>query len=190
MGMMRTLEKWLLRISTRWVFVCILGMVGIQSYFLFFRWSPYFTLNTGVKVFDLQPLLTPEDIYAQLPAYTEEAITVYWKFVALDYVFPVTGALSVLILLVMMFRASTSTFSKGMFKARLWLVPLGIIPFDWLENTGFIILIRLVPTKAWNLAQYICWCKYAKMLCVVLLNAVLLAGVAMFVVERILKLRR
>jgi hypothetical protein len=187
--MLRTLEKGLLGISTLWGFIFILAVTGIQSYFLFFLWGPFFTLNTGVKVFDMQPLLTPENIYAQLPSYTEEAIAVYWKFVALDYVFPVTGALGVLVLLVMMCRACTSAFSKTMFKARLWLVPLGIIPFDWLENTGFIILIRLFPVKAWNLAQYVCWCKYAKMLCVVLLNAVLLAGVVMLVVERIIKPR-
>lgn len=188
--MLRALEKGLLRISTPWVFVCILGTMGIQSYFLFSRWSPSFTSKTGVKVFDLQPLLTPDDIYAQLPAYTEEAIAVYWKFVALDYVFPVTGALSVLILLVMMFRAGTSVFSKKMFNAKLWLVPLGIIPFDWLENTGFIIIIRFFPTKAWSLAQYTCWCKYSKMMCVMLLNIVLFIGAVTFVVERILKFRR
>lgn len=180
----------MLRISRLKFLLACLAAVGIQAYFLFSRWGSHFEHITGAEVFDLQPFLTPKEIYAQLPAYTEQAIAVYWKFVALDYLFPVTGALSVVLLLGMILSKSKAAVSKGLLKSRLWLVPLGIIPFDWLENTGFVFLIANFPARFWSVARYTCWSKYTKMLFVVLLNIVLLVAVLSFLWERFFKSKK
>ena len=183
--MIQTFEKFILRISNLKVLSLCLFTVVVQGYFLFSRWGSHFKQLTGEKVFDLQPSLTPNQIYEQLPKYTEEAIAVYWKFVALDYLFPVTGALSVVLLLGIMLARGKSAISTKMLKSRVWLIPFGIIPFDWLENTGFIFLVHNFPVKSWNLAQCTCWCKYSKMLFVFLLNGVLIIGLVTFFWERV-----
>ena len=183
--MLRVIERFLLNISNIKYFLLILMANGVQAYFLFSQWGNRFYQITGEKVYDLQPFLTPDVLYQQLSKYTDEAIAVYWKFVALDYLFPVTGALANVVLLGMILRRCNSSLAGTLLKTGLWLVPLGIIPFDWLENTGFIFLIRSFPDTLLWLARITCWSKYCKMFFVLSLNIVVVVGVATYLWEKL-----
>ncbi len=125
-------------------------------------------LTGGEVPFDFQNSLTVEQVFSQLPSYTENAKQLYYAFSFVDYFFPFFAGI---------FLAAIAAFSlrhisqhaydwvdqRGLFS----LLMIGTL-FDWLENCNALLVIYRYPEIMTTAANLMVFAKKGKLAFVML----------------------
>jgi hypothetical protein len=107
-------------------------------------------LAGGAAPFDLQNELRPDQVYAQLGGYTDQARNLYYVFTTIDFVFPLFAGLFIAATTAFALRNSLPRFYATLVARRLLPVLMLATVFDWLENLSAIATISLYPAEfAW-----------------------------------------
>jgi hypothetical protein len=146
--MFKFLQDTLLRWSSRWWMIAVFASLTIITVFAFRQVGEEMKALIGFLPFDLQTPITHEQIQTQLPAYTDASRSVYARFLAWDYAFP----LFVSITLCLILARSLTTFYKLRSQPFTgnWLIlfPLNAAVMDWLENILFALTVWVSPVWA------------------------------------------
>ncbi|MGI9309308.1 MAG: hypothetical protein ACR2P6_08595 [Gammaproteobacteria bacterium] len=106
----------------------------------------------GFQAFDMQNELTVQQIFAQLPQYTDESFRLYYLFTAIDYVFPVVAGLVLAIASVFFMRYSFPALHARLAELKLYpLLLLGTL-FDFMENIFLLSTMLAFPNEAEGIA--------------------------------------
>jgi hypothetical protein len=146
--MLKSLQDTLLRWSKRWWMILLFVALTVITVFAFRQVGEEMKALIGFLPFDLQTPITLEQVTLQLPAYTDASRSVYARFLAWDYLFP----LFVSIMLCLILARSLTTFYKlrsQTFQGN-WLIlfPLNAAVMDWLENILFALTVWVSPAWA------------------------------------------
>ncbi|MDH5507710.1 MAG: hypothetical protein OEZ02_10865 [Anaerolineae bacterium] len=108
-------------------------------------------VSGGGTILDLQTRYTVEQAYEQIAQYGVLGRQVYAQSsMTVDGLYPLVFTAFLMILLTCIFR---SAFAPGSWLQKLHLVPLGAMIFDYLENTGLVILLTSYPEQLEGLAR-------------------------------------
>ena len=177
--------------STPWLFVTAFA-VNFGTLQAMFQIARRFEAETGFQPFDLQNGLTPQQVLAQLPAYTDHARQLYFGFTALDYIFPFAGALFMSGIAAFCLRRSFPQLYAALVARNL--LPLLMLAslFDWCENVAAITAILSWPDTTTAMATAIVVAKKLKLGFLYTtwsLVAVLVAATLVLAVARVLRKR-
>jgi hypothetical protein len=187
-AMFKFLQDMLLRWSNRWWMIVLFAVLTFITVFAFRQVGEEMKNLIGFLPFDLQTPITLEQVNSQLPAYTDASRSVYARFLAWDYLFP----LFVSIMLCLILARSLTTFYKlrsQTFRGNwLILVPLNAAVMDWLENILFALTVWVSPS--WAPAAVTV--KSIKVIFSVIISSsgVLIFALAMLVVSGLKRLRK
>ncbi len=134
--------------------------------------SVFAELTGGELMLDFQNRLTVDDVFAQLPAYTENARQTYYAFSFVDFFFPFFAGL---------FQAAIAAFSlrhinratyTWVTERNLWAVLMLATLFDWMENSFALAVVSSYPDELRTAAQLMIYAKYAKLSCTLMSMAI------------------
>jgi hypothetical protein len=109
-----------------------------------------FTAKTGVSgILDLQTGFSYESAYQQIGNYGEEGIQIYNYIQIVDTIFPIAFGMGLLCFLSFLLKKLSPDNKK---LTTLALLPLIGTLFDFLENIGIFLMIRLYPQPFTTLA--------------------------------------
>ena len=162
---MRTLNDWILRFSLSWPLFLLAAAIAFGSIYVFTGViEPRFVAQTGGSPpFDLQNRLTVEQVYAQLPTYTDSARQLYYLFAVIDFAFPLFASL---------FLAGIAAFSLRYLWPRgydwvtarkLWVLLLLPAFFDWAENIFALTIISAHGHELRGAAMMMIYSKLGKL---------------------------
>lgn len=114
----------------------------------------HFRSISGLPLLDLQndlrpgELMTTSTALSQIQTYTVEARSTYWTFFVLDCLAPpvVFGAYA--ILWASLLARCRTPFAERALRRGVLLLPLGVGPFDWGENLGYVAAMHAASTSA------------------------------------------
>ena len=162
--MLTWLHALIINISERWwkillaflaTFVALQGLLRIDGMF------PEHA--GGAQPFDMQNDLTVDAIFSQLAAYSDTAFGLYWQFTAIDYFFPVFGALFQAALTAVLLRYAVPDFWRTIESRKLILLMLLPAAFDWLENITLLLTMLAWPEEWQIMATAAVAAKKAKL---------------------------
>jgi hypothetical protein len=163
--MIRRLSEFIVHTSEspgRFVLALLLGMPTLFLV-LFPIMHAFRELAGGAMPFDWQDGLAPEDVYAQLPRYTDTIRELYLAHAFVDTLFPVFvaaffGSLAAYALRHGVPRAYGALRRYGVFALFFFSVP-----FDWVENAASLAVIYGYPTHYPDLARLLVAAKHVKL---------------------------
>lgn len=128
-------------------------------------------ISDGNVPFDMQNDLTAEQVFGQLPAYSEQAFTTYYAFQAIDFAFPLLAGLFLAAAFAFGLRHTAPRWYAIAVAKNLLVLMLLATLFDYLENISFLTVISIWPAQAEAAAQLGIFAKKAKLLFMNLANA-------------------
>jgi len=155
-----------------WLFV-ISTIFAFGSLFIaFLPMNAVFEEIIGTQFFDMQNDLTVEQVFAQLPNYTESARGLYYAFSFIDFFFPffasvVLGAAAAFALRHISDRWYGEIFQRNLFA--LFFIPT---MFDWIENIAALTVITTYPEELTAVAMLLVIAKKGKLTTVVIMQLV------------------
>jgi hypothetical protein len=161
---MTALQNLMIFCSKRfWAFLCITVIFSVALFALTQISTTFASISGGHEPLDMQNTLTAPAIEAQLSAYTTASFSTYWKFTAVDFIFPFAGGLFTAAIFAFAIRSlSTALYAKLTSKN---LLPLLMLPtlFDWLENISIISVLLRYPQNTLALTSAILLFKSLKL---------------------------
>lgn len=145
---MNRLTQILILLSSKWWTVLLVVALNFASFAMLFSVDDAFEAITKVPVYDTQNDLTPGLILEQLPLYQGEALTVYYRFAAVDFVFPFAGSLFFAVLWTLLLRLNTWSIAQRLLMWNFPLVVFLVTVIDWCENIAILVLLSGSPTTA------------------------------------------
>ncbi len=134
------------------VFLPLLAVALVTTWYgLFWSVNHFSTLTDGLGFIDMQPWLTPEELFAQIRTYSAEAVAFYLWWSVFDYAWPLLTFTTMLFISAWLFRFASAKWQQY-FKflvARAYLTVL----MDWAENIGFATMVVGLPEEPGWLAQ-------------------------------------
>ena len=110
--------------------------------------TPAFQQETGgLRPLDLNFGVDADKVYADLPAYTPRARSLYVAFAAADYVYPAAGGAFFALFWAWMIRRAPHARYDRLMAAGLLALPFLFTLIDWLENVGFLIVVFAYPAE-------------------------------------------
>lgn len=165
---MRALNDVVIRFSKSAGLFVLAFVVAIGSLqFVFFPINVAFAeLTGGLQPFDFQNDLTVEQIFQQLPQYTDAVVNLYVAFAFVDYFFPFFASVFLGALACFSLR-HLSTTAYGWANQRCLFV-LFFLPavFDWFENCFALTVIFSYPNELTTVAGLLVIAKKGKLACV------------------------
>ena len=120
-------------------------------YGLFYSVDKFAGMTNGLSLMDMQPLLTVDQLFAQISTYNDATVEFYLGWSLFDYAWPFITYTTMLFI-----SAWLLTFAAAAWQQRFW-VFIGsaytTVVFDWAENVGFVALISGLPAQPVWLAQ-------------------------------------
>jgi len=133
--------------NRRWIWAMFLLTV-VTFYLMAFVIAPQFSVATGgLRPFDMNFGIGAERVYADLPAYTTTARTLYAWFAIVDYVYPFSLAAFFALLWAWWFRRLPMPMFLRLKSAGVLLLPFVFTLIDWSENVGFLWVIFAYPSE-------------------------------------------
>jgi hypothetical protein len=146
-------------------------------------------MSGGHIPFDMQNSLTKEQVFEQLATYTDAAFDNYLWFQLVDFFFPLLGGLMMAALCAFALRTLSDKYSGIAVNRNLFLLFLVPTIFDWLENTGFLLVINSWPEAAETAATFGVTAKQLKLGTLLITQPValvlLLAGLLKWIYRRV-----
>jgi len=138
-------------------------------------------LTGGLQPFDFQNSLTTEQIFEQLPRYTEAARTLYIAFAYVDYFFPFFASLFLAALAAFSLRHLSGAWYQKVSSRNLFALFFIGCAFDWAENCFALTVIFSWPEQMTTAATLLVLAKQGKLTAVMIFQALawtlaLLAG--------------
>lgn len=131
--------------------------------FVIFNINEVFETIVGAQLFDLQNDLTAEQVFEQLPKYSDAAIDLYFAFVFVDFLFPVFASLTLGAASAFAIRYLSSTWYEKINSLNLFAVYLIPAIFDWVENISAITVITTYPKELTAVAGLLVMAKKGKL---------------------------
>ena len=103
--------------------------------------------TAGLRPFDLNTEINAEQMYKELPSYTDESRRLYVGFAIADYVYPIAAGAFFALLWAWMFKKSPNRFFDTLQRYGILLFPFLFTLIDWSENLGFLIVIFSYPAE-------------------------------------------
>jgi len=103
--------------------------------------------TNGLRPFDLNIGITAEDMYRDLPAYSDRSRTLYVWFAIADYIYPLAAGTFFSLLWAWMFNKVPTPFFNRMTAAGILLFPFLYSLVDWSENAGFLLVVFSYPNE-------------------------------------------
>ena len=126
----------------------------VSFYVMAFVVVPVFQEATaGLRPFDLNTGIDAQQMYQELPSYTDESRRLYAWFAVADYVYPIANAAFFALLWAWMFAKAPNPFFAGLRNYGILLLPFLFTLVDWSENLGFLIVIFNYPTEYWAIGD-------------------------------------
>jgi hypothetical protein len=180
---MRHLNELILRFSSSpWLF----GLAFVVAFgSLFAVFGPitlaFGELTGGEQPFDLQNRLTVEQIFAQLPHYTETARQLYYAFSFVDFFFPFFAGIFLAAIAAFSLRHLSPRAYAWVNARNLFVLMMTGTACDWAENCLALVVISQYPQQFTGVATALVLVKQAKLFFVLLAQLVgwsllLLAG--------------
>ncbi|CAA9357896.1 MAG: hypothetical protein AVDCRST_MAG93-7468, partial [uncultured Chloroflexia bacterium] len=136
---MQRINARIIRWSRNWwahLACAIASVLSFQS--LLFIGDRFAAVTGGYRPFDLQNPLGRGDIMAQLPTYSATSRNLYWIFIGADMIFPLVGAVPLMLLLSRVLQAIEEPWSAIASNRGLALTPFLLTVLDWVENAFFV----------------------------------------------------
>ncbi len=125
-------------------------------------------LTGGELPFDFQNSLSVEQVFAQLPNYTENAKQVYYAFSFVDYFFPFFAGIFLAAIAAFSLRHISKPAYDWVNQRSLFsLLMIGTL-FDWLENCNALLVIYRYPDIMTTAANLMVFAKQGKLAFVML----------------------
>jgi hypothetical protein len=134
------------------VFLPILMLALATTWYGLFWSVDYFArLTGGLSFMDMQPGLTATELFDQIRTYTDTTVTFYVGWSLFDYAWPFITFTAMCFI-----SAWLINFLSESWRDKLWLLigsAYATVLMDWIENTGFILLVLGLPAEPMWLAQ-------------------------------------
>ena len=129
--------------------IILMLLLTIASFYVMaFVVVPLFQEATaGLQPFDLNTGIDAQQMYQELPSYTDESRRLYAWFAVADYIYPIANAAFFALLWAWMFAKAPNPFFAGLRNYGILLLPFLFTLVDWSENLGFLIVIFNYPTE-------------------------------------------
>ncbi|MEC9375736.1 MAG: hypothetical protein VYA80_05115 [Pseudomonadota bacterium] len=122
--------------------------------FMAFIITPAFQEATsGLSPFDLNFDINAEQIYQDLPFYTDQSRRLYLGFAIVDYIYPALVAIFFSMFWAWIFSKAPNKFFDKLISFGILLFPFLYMLVDWAENTGFLLLIYYYPEEFRGIAD-------------------------------------
>ncbi|MDP6437095.1 MAG: hypothetical protein QF790_04780 [Gammaproteobacteria bacterium] len=133
--------------SGRVLLLCLVATI-VSFVIMAFVITPAFTEATdGLNPLDLNFGLTAEQVYAELPSYTDRSKTLYLWFAIVDYIYPFANSFFFVLLWCWIFNKRANRFFGILTAKGILLVPFLFALVDWSENVGFLIVVFTYPVE-------------------------------------------
>jgi hypothetical protein len=134
--------------STGLNILLMFALTVVSFYLMAFVIVPAFNAATaGLDPFDLNFGITAEQMYEELPYYTDESRRLYIWFALADYVYPLANAGFFALLWAWLFRTSPNALLDRLKCYGMLLLPFLFTLIDWSENLGFLIVVFGYPAE-------------------------------------------
>ncbi len=151
---MAKFNNWFLqRTSILRIIILIAVSVGLITSFIRGFDPAFQNVTAGHQIIDMQPAITPDSIYAELPDYTAASRQIYTWFMVADFVFPATAALAMAFLWAWLIKVAPNSIYSAVLRIPIFALPLLTTALDWLENVGFLVLIFNYPIELLRVAN-------------------------------------
>lgn len=147
-AMLKFLQDTLLRWSNRWWLIVLFAVLTFITVFAFRQVGEEMKAEMGFLPFDLQTPITLEQVNSQLPAYTDASRSIYARFLAWDYAFPLFVSVTLCLILARSLTTFYKLRSQVFTGSWLILLPLNAALMDWLENILFALTVWVSPSWA------------------------------------------
>jgi hypothetical protein len=107
----------------------------------------------GLRPFDLNLEITAEQMYRDLPAYTDRSRRLYLGFAIVDYIYPAAAALFFAMLWAWMFKKWPGRAFDLLQRYGIFLLPFIYMLIDWSENAGFLYIVFSYPEQHYGIAD-------------------------------------
>lgn len=131
-----------------WKFLLIFLSFNVTMFGLQQITSRFPAVTAGDIPFDMQNELRPDDIFAQLEGYTEQAFSLYAGFQAIDYVFPVVAGLFLATVCAFALRHASPALYQTAAGKNLFVLLLIPTAFDFMENFSLLRVVTAWPEQA------------------------------------------
>jgi hypothetical protein len=110
--------------------------------------TPAFQAATaGLRPFDLNFGITAQQMYQDLPAYTDASRLLYLAFAAIDTIYPAAVAVFFMLFWTWLFAKAPGRMFSQLVSYGIYLVPSLYMLVDWSENAGFLFVIFSYPAQ-------------------------------------------
>jgi hypothetical protein len=171
---MNALNTLVIRFSQSAGLFILSAVVAFGSLFLvFFPINVAFAeLTGGLQPFDFQNGLTVEQIFEQLPLYTEAVKQLYIAFAYVDYFFPFFASMFLAALAAFSLRHLSPAGYASVSKRNLFVLFFLGCAFDWAENCFALTVIFSYPEKMMTAANLLVLAKKGKLACVMIFQGI------------------
>lgn len=121
--------------------------------------------TAGDIPFDMQNTLTTEQVFSQLAGYSDAAFSSYYRFQALDFLFPLFGGLFLAAVCAFAVRHAAPRWYNFAVARNLFVLILLATVFDYLENIGLLWTVSAWPAQVQAAAMLGVTAKVAKLTC-------------------------
>ncbi len=147
-AVIQRLNSFLFAHATGKKILLMLALTIASFYAMAFVILPMFQEATGgLRPFDLNTGINAEQMYQELPVYTDESRSLYILFAIADYIYPLANAGFFALLWAWMFSRSPNRFFDQLARYGIFLLPFLFTLVDWSENLGFMFVIFSYPAE-------------------------------------------
>jgi hypothetical protein len=137
-------------------------------YGLFYSVEQFAGMTNGLSFMDMQPLLSVEQLFEQIPTYSDATVSFYLGWSLFDYAWPFISFTTMLFI-----SGWLLSFTALQWQQRFWMLvgsAYATVLFDWAENAGFIALVMGLPAQPAWLAQLTLGLHVGKLVCNMVFN--------------------
>jgi hypothetical protein len=161
---MQGLSRLIVRVSESAPLFALTTVLAFGSLFALMRIGAAFPpAAAGAAVFDLQNTLTAAQVLEQLPGYTDQARRLYFRFTAVDFLFPFAASLFLAAIVAFCLRHGFPGLYAMALKRRLLPLVMAAALFDWIENVAVLVAITAWPGTTPAMASAIVVAKRLKL---------------------------
>jgi len=170
---MRSLNNLVVLVSRSGLLFVISTIFAFGSLFIVFMpINVVFENLVGAQLFDFQNELTVEQVFTQLPAYTDASRGLYYAFSFVDFFFPffasvVLGAAAAFAIRYLSTKRYDAINGSNLFA--LFFIPT---MFDWIENISALTVINAYPEELTTVAMILVIAKKGKLATVLTMQLV------------------
>lgn len=162
--MLNQLNRFIVNCSRSWwkILLLLAGQMGTMQ-FMNNITRQFPAVSAGNIPFDMQHELTAAQIFTQLEGYSDEAFSLYYRFQALDFLFPLFAGLFLATVFAFALRHAAPGWYAVANARNLFVLMLVVTLFDYLENIHLLWVVSVWPETPDLVAQLAVAAKRAKL---------------------------